>query len=288
MDAFRDRVAVVTGGGSGIGRGIALALAAEGMHVAIADLDRESAESVAEELRRLDVKALSVPTDVARQSAMEALADVVEIELGPVELLVNNAGVIRTGKLDGFDDADWRWILSVNLFGIVNGCRTFVPRMKSRGRGHILNTTSLTGVVPLDMFDVGVYAASKYAATGFSEILRTELEPFGIGVSILSPNMVKTNLGATSARNRPAEFGGPLPPPPPPPPQTASEAPAGPEFVRMEPEAVGAIVVDGLRQNRKFIFTHPEETRPLIEERFRELLADVDRAESAKATRSDR
>lgn len=269
MEQFRDRVGVVTGGGSGIGRGIALALAKEGMHVAVADIEEAAAESVADELRALGVRAIGVQADVSKQPAMDALAETVYGEFGACHLLVNDAGVSYSSKLDELTEADWAWVMSVNLYGIVNGCRAFVPRMKAQGGDcHIVNTTSTAGVTDLTFLDIGLYTSSKYAATGFSEMLRGELEPFGIGVSVLCPGLVRTNLGATSARNRPGEFGGPLAEP-----ARRDPSELGPGS---DPEEIGPQVVAAIRANRGYIFSHPEDTRPHVEARFQRMRDDLD------------
>lgn len=270
MQDLAHRVAVVTGGGSGIGRGIALALADEGMDVVIADIERGPAEHVASEIRTRAVRSFAVHTDVTKQSSVDRLAQHVESEFGAVHLLSNNAGVISTGPLELATEHDWKWVFSVNLDGMVNTVRAFLPQLKAQpGEKHIVNTTSMAGLVPLaDQFPIGVYTASKYAATGFSEMLAAELAEHHIGVSILCAGMVNTNLGATSARNRPPQFGGPMPVP-------ESQPTAEPARGAMDPKDVGRIVVRGVKQDRRYIFTDPT-SRSFIETRFGHILADFD------------
>ena len=152
MDDLRGKTAVVTGAGSGIGRGIALALAGEGMNVVIADVREPNAEAVAEEGRAIGSPALAVRTDVRHGRELDDLADAAFGEFGGVELLVQVAGVVHAEPREGTSEGDWRWVFEVNMFGIANGCRSFVPRMLAQGgEGHIVNTSSLAGLVRLQL-----------------------------------------------------------------------------------------------------------------------------------------
>ena len=144
MEHLADRVAVVTGGGSGIGEALALACADAGMHVAVADIEADAVERVAEQVRARGRNALSAATDVADRAAVEELAARTWEELGGCHLLCNNAGVMLMGTLDQRSDADWEWILSVNLKGVINGVQAFVPRLLEQGGpAHIVNTASV-------------------------------------------------------------------------------------------------------------------------------------------------
>jgi NAD(P)-dependent dehydrogenase (short-subunit alcohol dehydrogenase family) len=271
------RVAVVTGGGSGIGRGICQQLAAEGMHVVVADIERRAAEETAAMLADSGARILVADADVASPDSMEALADRVYRELGAAHLLCNNAGVIVRGPLVDLTPADWRWLLSVNLEGVGNGVRAFVPRMrKQSGGAHIVNTASIAGVAPLDSESIGLYAASKAAVVAFSEVLRRELEPEGIGVSILLPGRTPSRLGH-AARNRPDEFGGRI-----------SDVPADAEAqirnaVRdlglTEPIENGRALVRGVLANRLYIMADAER-RSAPEARFRRMVEDFDAADA--------
>jgi NAD(P)-dependent dehydrogenase (short-subunit alcohol dehydrogenase family) len=268
MQELYGRTAVVVGGGQGIGRGIALALGGEGMRVAVLDLEEEAAQQVASELRGTGVEAFAHDCDVTSEASLAAAAANVERLFGPVHVLSNNAGVsLPQGPLSEKTDADWQWAFSVNLFGIVKSVQAFLPGMRAHGEGgHIVNTSSMAGLVAIPDLEVGVYTASKYACNGYCEILRAELAPHGIGVSVLCPGLVDTNLAATSARNRPDRFGGPLP-----------EPEAMPEAMRahaMAPEAVGPIVVRGIRANRSHILTHPAIAIPLVSARFEAIRKD--------------
>jgi NAD(P)-dependent dehydrogenase (short-subunit alcohol dehydrogenase family) len=185
-------------------------------------------------------------------------------------VLSNNAGVSAPqGKVAERIDADWQWVFSVNLFGIVKAVQAFLPDMRAHGQGgHIVNTSSMAGLIAVPELEVGIYTASKYACTGYCEILRAELAPEGIGVSVLCPGLIDTQLAATSARNRPAAFGGPLAKP--------SPMPDEMRRVAMQPEDVGPIVVRGIRANRLHILTHPEMSIPLVTTRFETIRKDAE------------
>ena len=258
----------MTGGGSGIGRGIALSLAREGMDVAIADIEPDSAQRVSEELSELGVTSMAVQANVTDMDSLHALKEKVLSGFGAVQLLSNNAGVNYQGLLEDATDDDWNWVMSVNLYGLVRSVRAFLPVLKREKGSHIINTVSMASLVALDFLHVGVYAASKYAAIVYSETLRGELAPYGIDVSVLCPGMVRSNLAATSARNRPAQFGGPMPIPEP---NMTPEL----EADMIEAEDVGRIVVRALRAGRFYIATHPH-TKPIVEHRFEKILADFD------------
>lgn len=275
MQELAGRNAVVVGGGHGIGRGIALAFAQEGMDVAVLDIEEDAAQAVAEELRAFDVRAIGLRADVTNVDYLNAAARDVTAALGPVHVLSNNAGVVLPqGPITGNDDRDWQFVFSVNLFGIVHCVQAFLPQMRAHGRGgHIVNTSSTAGLVAIHELEVGVYTASKYACNGYTEILRGELADEGIGVSVLCPGLIATDLSGTSARNRPDRFGGPTSAPPPMSPELAAQA--------MQPEAVGPIVVRGIKANRGTILTHPETVLPMVEARFSGI-ADDGRAELAE------
>ena len=266
------------GGGSGIGRGIALALADAGMNVAVADIEIDSAVAVAKEIGEKGLRSLSARVDATSTEDLAALALRVHAEFGAVHVLSNNAGVTFDRPLADCTDDDWMWVMSVNLHSIVRGVGAFVAQMKEQGgEAHIVNTASMAGLVALPNSkrvpaNIGIYTASKYAVVGFSEMLRGELDRFGIGVSVLCPGLVKSNLGATSARNRPDRYGGPASAP--------GAMPAALEKLMMPAEEVGMIVVRGIRANRLHILTHPE-NRSVVEKRFAEVLADFDFASDA-------
>lgn len=283
MQDFQGRTAVVTGGGSGIGRGVALSLAREGMNVVVADIERDHADAVAGEVEASGAKALAVSCDVTSEESLAEAVTVATDAFGAVHVLSNNAGVILTpGPLEDTTTPDWEWVFSVNFFGIVKSVTAFLPALRAHGEGgHIVNTASMAGIVAIPEIQVGVYGASKYACVAYTEYLRAELAPEQIGVSVLCPGMVESDLAATSARNRPAAFGGPLPTPDVPG-LRRDEAPPGNRV--LSGEECGQIVVGGIREDRLHIITHPE-SLPLIEKRFERLRADY-AAEAAAQERS--
>lgn len=274
MRDLKDKVAVVTGAGSGIGRGTALALAEAGMHVVVADIDEASAKAVAGEVEALGVRAIGVRTDVADAASVRELSDAAWSEFGAVHVLHNNAGVAIFLPLAAMSDEDWRWTVSINLGGVVNGVQAFLPRMKEQaGEKHIVNTASIAGMVAER--GLGAYNATKFAVVALSETLRDEVAGDGIGVSVLCPGLVTTNLVATTMARRPA--GG-----------AEMELSFFNEIGEMDqalmkmmsPEEVGRIVRAGIENNEPYIFTHPEWVG-LVRERFDRILAAFDRAASA-------
>ncbi len=275
MKDLADKVAVVTGGGSGIGRAIALELAGAGMHVVLVDLDLAAAERVAGEVESSGVRALPVRTDVADRGSMAALADQTFDELGGAHVLCNNAGIATGGPLDQIRDDDWRWILSVNLEGVVHGVQAFVPRMLEQGLGgHVVNTASIAGMFAMPF--MGPYTTTKFAVVGLTESLRADLAPRGIGVSVLCPGFVKTNL-LESRRHRPEHLGGPGG-------EFANEVPGeAAELVQklfdagIDPAHVGRRVREGIENDEAWIFTHPE-FRQVLSQRFEQILAAFDQA----------
>jgi NAD(P)-dependent dehydrogenase (short-subunit alcohol dehydrogenase family) len=272
MEIVRGSSAVVTGGGSGIGRSIVLALAAEGVHVVIADLDGEAAEAVAAEVSALGVRGLAHRTDVSKLDDVEALAEVCYGELGSVEILVNNAGVtlrpFRASWNASIDD--FRWVMDVNFWGVLHGHHVFVPRMLERpGPKHIVNTSSAATFVTIAGHSA--YSASKAAVDGFSLCARAELEAHGIGVTLLHPSRVQTGIFASERFRDPAQqsqnrdvapwidalhppgYGGAVPDP------ASSRDPtvAREPLEAISPARIGAMVVRGIQLNLPHVLTHP-------------------------------
>jgi len=266
MKDLEGKVAVVTGAGSGIGRGTALALAESGMHVVVADLNEESAKAVAQELGG---KSIAVRTDVADRASVEALADAAYNEFGAVHVLHNNAGVALMMRLDTMKDVDWDWILSVNLKGVINGLQAFLPRFKAQdGEKHIVNTASMAGMFAPQT--LGAYNATKFAVVAISETLREEVAPDGIGVSVLCPGVVGTNIMQNTLRDRPPG-GADM--------QMPAIGPNDSETFRnvLMPEAVGRLVRDAIVDNEPYIFTHPE-LGAIAQARFDRIMAAFERA----------
>lgn len=254
MDEFAGKVAVVTGAASGIGQALASRFGDEGMRVVLADVERPALEVAAGELGdRIGAdRVLAVPTDVRDDGAVEALAAATFDRFGAAHVVCNNAGV-GTGGLAWTVPADrWRWIVDVNLIGVANGIRAFVPRMIEQGEGHVVNTASSAGVLTGPA--MSPYYATKHAVVALSESLHFDLQLTGaaVNVSVLCPEWVRTNI-ADSERNRPAEV-------------AESDLPADPDaraFIQslidggLDPADVAGTVVDGIRANRFWIFTHP-------------------------------
>jgi NAD(P)-dependent dehydrogenase (short-subunit alcohol dehydrogenase family) len=190
------KVAVVTGGASGIGRATALALARAGADVAVADINAERLGEAQAEIAALGQRALAVQCDVSQDADLERLARVTQAELGQVDLLMNNAGVVLRGALEAISVEDWQWCFGINVFGVVRGLRAFLPGMLARGSGYIVNTASIAGLIALTG-EGAPYVASKFAVVGLSEALALYCRPRGIGVSLLCPAGVATNLAET-------------------------------------------------------------------------------------------
>jgi NAD(P)-dependent dehydrogenase (short-subunit alcohol dehydrogenase family) len=275
MQDLKGRVAVVTGGGSGIGAALARAFAAQGMDVAVADIEIAGAEEAAADVRAAGRRALAVQADVSKLASVEAFAERVYRELGGCHVLCNNAGVIVLGSLESRTAKDWEWVLGVNLWGVVHGLLAFLPRMLSQpGEKHIVNTASIAGLIPTP--GVGVYATSKYAVVGLSEHLRMDLARHAIGVSVLCPGGVQTQI-LSSQRNRPEELGAPTAPA-----EDMRRLTSGSERHPDEmqpPEAIAAAVLEGIRANDAYILTHAH-YRGKIEARCAALMRAFDRADA--------
>jgi NAD(P)-dependent dehydrogenase (short-subunit alcohol dehydrogenase family) len=240
-------VAVVTGGASGIGRAMAERFARERAKVVVADIDARALAAVVDSIKARGGEALGVPTDVTDLSSVQALAAAAFEAFGKVSVLCNNAGVALWGGLESATHRDWQWVLGVNLWGVIHGVEAFVPRMiASKEPGHIVNTASMAGLVATR--GLGVYNTSKYAVVGLSETLAKDLRPYQIGVSVLCPMGVATQI-RESARNRPADL--------------TNEAPSAVEPVELmgrtlAPAAVAEMVLSAIRANRLYVITHEE------------------------------
>ncbi|MGW6729660.1 SDR family NAD(P)-dependent oxidoreductase [Nocardia sp. NPDC055029] len=191
------KVAVVTGAASGIGRETALLCARRGAFLALCDIDQSGLQETAELARAFGVEVMTEHVDIADDARMKKFAEVVHKRWGAADLLVNNAGI---GLVAGFSDTtldDWNRLISINLMGVVNGCRYFVPRMIDQGRrGHVVNVSSLAGLWANPT--TCAYSTTKFAVVGFSEALRMELRPHRIGVSVVCPGVVNTPITSTS------------------------------------------------------------------------------------------
>ncbi|MFL2770571.1 MAG: SDR family NAD(P)-dependent oxidoreductase [Rhodospirillaceae bacterium] len=248
MTDYEGRVAFISGAGSGIGRGMADAFVAAGMKVVLADIDGDSVSQVADELSAQGASVLPLNLDVADRASWDAAAEDAEASYGAIDILCNNAGVAGLSRLaEDIPFAEWQWMTNINLNGVVHGLQCFIPRLKAKGTGHIVNTSSIGGLVPLPKFSE--YMAAKHAVVGLSGVVRQELAPFGIGVSVLCPGAVRTSLGETTLRQRPARADL----------AAARSGVVGQQAWRyIEPIEVGRIVLRGIAGDWPYIFTHPE------------------------------
>jgi NAD(P)-dependent dehydrogenase (short-subunit alcohol dehydrogenase family) len=268
MDLFENRNAFVTGGASGIGLGIAKALARRGVNIVLADIEATRLDRAAADVASLGVKVHALPLDVSDRAAFYRAAQDVERLCGSLQILVNNAGVAHNSTpLHETSDDAIDWSFSVNVFGVLNGVKAMTPLIIRSGQGgHIVNTSSIGGfqVRRSPIWRQGLYAATKFAVVALSEGLRQDLEPHGVGVSVLAPSHVATDIAA-SGRNRQQRFGGPTT-------GSSDVAVAAALSQGMNPELVGEQVARGIRDNQFYIFTHLE-GRDLIEARHQEIMA---------------
>lgn len=254
MKDLKGKVAAVTGAASGLGSAMALAFADKGMHVALADVEEAKLEPVEAAIRDKGARSLSMRVDVSKAAEVEAFAERTVSELGAVHVVCNNAGVAVSGAVWENSEAEWQWILGVNLWGVVHGVRAFAPRLIAQNEGHIVNTASVAGLIsPPGM---GAYCVSKHAVVTLSESLHQDLRERGaaVGVSVLCPAYVPTGI-ADSERNGPSAI-----------------ASSGKSKERLAKEAmlrkavaagklsaddVARAVVAAVKEDRFYILTHP-------------------------------
>jgi NAD(P)-dependent dehydrogenase (short-subunit alcohol dehydrogenase family) len=265
MESLRGKVAVVTGGASGIGRALCLAFAREGARVVVADLDVAGMADTVAGVTAAGSPAIAVKTDVSRLADVKALAGRAFREFGAVHVLCNNAGVALWGGLESATHRDWEWAIGVNLWGVIHGIEAFVPRMIAQGEpGHIVNTASMAGLIASQ--GLGVYNTTKYAVVGLSETLQKDLRGYGIGVSVLCPMGVKTAI-RQSARNRPAEIknagGG----------ETGGAVELTGRY--LDPEHVAERVLRAIHANRLYVITH-EEGLAALRRRFERMAQGIE------------
>jgi NAD(P)-dependent dehydrogenase (short-subunit alcohol dehydrogenase family) len=207
MQDFSGKVAVVTGGASGIGYALAERFAQEGCKLVLADIEAGALDAAVEKLRATGASVIGVPTDVRKRAGLQNLLDKTLAAYGSVQILCNNAGVQIAGPTWQISEAQWEWILGVNLWGVIHGVGVFVPRMLEQGdECHIVNTSSASGLLSVPL--MSAYQVTKHGVVTLSESLSMELaqQNANIGVSVLCPAFVQTNLHEAD-RNRPAEVG---------------------------------------------------------------------------------
>lgn len=260
MQDLTGKVAVVTGAGSGIGEGIARAGVSAGMKVVVADIDMEKARAVAHDLGS---SAMAVEVDVSSLASVEALRDAAVEKFGGVHLLCNNAGVWIGALMQDADIKDWQYLINVNLYGVIHGIKVFLPLLLEQGEGHIVNTASMGGLIsgPPE----GLYTTTKFAVVGLSEALLMEVAEKGIGVSVLCPGLVDTNLITQSFAVRPRALDSGI----------DHQQPAPDVASGIAPLVVGEQVLDAVREGGFYIITH-DDYRDIIAMRHDGILDALD------------
>ena len=278
MDDFTDKVALVTGAGSGLGRALAQRFAAEGMTVVVTDVRLEAAQETVELIEQDGGRAKAAKVDVTKRAELEALAGRIDAELGGVQLLAANAGVMTSASILDGDEAAWRWLVDVNLFGTLSSLQVFVPRMLATGRpGHVVITASHAALVtwaphddnrvvlgsgqPNPLGGTEGYGVTKHAVLAMAELLSADLAGTPIGVSVLCPGHFATGIYSNSARLRPEAYGGPM---------SGDALEQAATFERLtdeyaastaegtkRPEEAAARVVHAIREGQFFVMTHP-------------------------------
>lgn len=269
MKEFKDKVAVITGGASGIGLATATALAREGARLVLADVEEGALKTAVAGLRAQGAQAIGVRTDVGDRASVFALADEAFDEFGAVHIVFNNAGVAVSGPTQDASHADWEWSVRVNLWGPIHGVEAFVPRMvEQKQGGHVLFTASFAGLVPNR--NLGPYCVTKFGVVALAECLHKDLREHGIGVSVLSPMRVATRIDF-SKRNRPQVFGGP-----------SNEGVYSEEELaslsgrELDTDAVAGLVLGAIRDGELFIHTH-DEARQFVRRRWERIDKAFDR-----------
>jgi NAD(P)-dependent dehydrogenase (short-subunit alcohol dehydrogenase family) len=269
MQELKGKVAVVTGAASGIGNAVATRLAAEGMKVVLADIEEGPLADAEKKLADAGATVLAVPTDVTKGDQVDALAQKTFEAFGTAHVIHNNAGVATGGPMWTLTEADWQWVLGVNLWGVIHGVRAFVPRLVDQGEGHVVNTASMAGLTSAPM--MGPYNVSKHGVVTLSETLAAELALHGspVKVSVLCPGWVNTRINEAD-RNRPPELQ-------PPDGADTSMMEMGRQLLDgllksgLQPSEVARRVLDAIREERFYILTHPEMT-PMVQQRMEDIV----------------
>jgi NAD(P)-dependent dehydrogenase (short-subunit alcohol dehydrogenase family) len=283
MKELAGKTAFVTGAASGIGLGIATAFAQAGVKVMLCDIEETALSSALEQLKGTNADVDGVVADVSLKDELEAAANATIDRYGKLHILVNNAGIGGGGPYGTWRDAAWDWTLGVNLRSVIWGIEIFGPLIEQHGEGgHIVSTASIAGLISGSS---NAYNVTKYGVVALSEGLRIELAPRGIGVSVLCPAFVRTQI-VDSRRNVPQRFAAALDPPPPlsGPRATAIKMIRERVEVGVDPVYVGELVREGVENNWPYIFTDTE-FEPLVEARFDAIKQGFDRIRGRKPKR---
>ncbi len=260
MDQLRGRVAVITGGASGIGLATAEALGRKGMKIVLADKEAAALDSAVPRVEKTGAEVIAVTADAGELAQVQSLCDRTIEHFGAVHVVFSNAGVALSGPMYQHTHEEWEWIVRVNLWGVIHGVEVFVPKILEQGEGgHVVNTASFAGVVP--NFGLGAYCVTKYGVVALSECLQRDLRSQNVGVSVLCPMRVSTNIGANSARDHPGAA------PEPPAPVSPAVSPRPPEGRTLPASEVADLVVNAIERNELYVFTH-EEARQFVRRRF--------------------
>ena len=278
MRDIEGKTAIVTGAASGIGLGIATALAQAGANIVLADLRPEPLEAARQTIETLGVRAIAVTTDVSDADSVDLAGKTALEAFGTLHIAINNAGVAMHGTpLEQVRPEEWDWVIGVNVKGVINGIRSFVPLIRRHGQGgHVVNTGSVSSLFVREGRNQGAYAMTKYAVLALSEALEQELAGSGIGVSVLCPGGVTTSI-FDSAATRPDRFGGSYRRPQ----QEALKSAFAAEA--LSPDVVGRRVLQAITDNEFYILTHTGE-RGNITARLDRIKAAFDRADAVMPT----
>jgi NAD(P)-dependent dehydrogenase (short-subunit alcohol dehydrogenase family) len=275
MQDFVGKTAFITGGASGIGLALGQVFAEAGMNVVLADIEQGALATAFERLRHSNTKVQGIICDVTDPVSVEkAAAETFEV-FGNVHVLCNNAGVAGGSGIDDISVETWRWVVDVNLMGVVHGISSFLPRMRARGEGgHIVNTASMAGLE--SGLGFSPYAASKFAVVSMSEGLAWQLGPLGIGVTVLCPGFVRSQISG-SARNRSERYGPAPPLDPKSPGGILAAKSARLQQLGLDPFDVAKRTLTAIQNNELYVFTHPE-MREAVKKRFAAIEAAMDEA----------